>query len=94
MAYASNNDKTFPTVNCFSTHAQQPFERFGLKVKVATLSNGRYPEFFANDSLRRIGSVVYNTRLRRIAYLLPGDSLVGRPRPEVTSRWFSPDPLV
>ena len=52
-----------------------------------------YPEFFANDSLRRIGSVVYNTRLRRIAYLLPGDSLVGRPRPEVTSRWFSPDPL-
>lgn len=76
-----------------SAHAQQPFERFGMKVKVATLSNGRYPEFFRNDSLRRIGSVVYNTRLRRIAYLLPGDSLVGRAKPEVTSRWFSPDPL-
>ena len=76
-----------------TAHAQQPFERFGIKVKVATLSNGRYPEFFHNDSLRRIGSVVYNTRLRRIAYLLPGDSLMGRARPEVTSRWFSPDPL-
>jgi len=76
-----------------SAHAQQPFERFGIKVKVATLSNGRYPEFFRNDSLRRIGSVVYNTRLRRIAYLLPGDSLLGRAKPEVTSRWFSPDPL-
>lgn len=77
----------------YSAHAQQPFERFGLKIKVSTLSGGRYPEFFANDSLRRIGSVVYNTRLRRIAYLLPGDSLVGRAKPEVTSRWFSPDPL-
>ncbi|WP_217701078.1 hypothetical protein, partial [Hymenobacter sp. CRA2] len=42
--------------------AQQPFERFGVQVKVLTLSNGRYPEFYPNDSLRRIGSVVYNTR--------------------------------
>ncbi len=74
-------------------YAQQPFERFGVKVKVLTLSNGRYQEFFTNDSLRRIGSVVYNTRLRKIAYLLPPDSLVGRIRSEVTSRWVSPDPL-
>jgi len=73
--------------------AQQPFERFGVKIKMLTLSNGRYPEFFTNDSLRRIGSVIYNTRLRRIAYLLPPDSLIGRVKPEVTSRWFSPDPL-
>ena len=73
--------------------AQQPFERFGVKVKVVTLSDGRYPEFFENDSLRRIGSVVYNTRLHRVAYLLPADSLAGRTRPEVTSRWLSVDPL-
>ena len=76
-----------------AAHAQQPFERFGIKVKVATLSNGRYPEFFHNDSLRRVGSVVYNTHMHRIAYLLPADSLVGRAKPEVTSRWMSPDPL-
>ena len=82
-----------PRLSDYPSHVQQPFLKYGLNVKVATLSNGRYPEFFANDSLRRIGSVVYNTRLRHIAYLLPGDSLVGRPRPEVTSRWFSPDPL-
>ncbi len=74
-------------------YAQQPFERFGVKVKVLTLSNGRYQEFFTNDSLRRIGSVVYDTRLRKIAYLLPPDSLIGRIRSEVTSRWVSPDPL-
>ncbi|SHJ85233.1 RHS repeat-associated core domain-containing protein [Hymenobacter daecheongensis DSM 21074] len=74
-------------------HAQQPFERYGVKVKVATLSNGRFQEFFTNDSLRRIGSVVYDTRLRRVAYLLPPDSLVGHAKPDITSRWMSPDPL-
>ncbi|OON67137.1 hypothetical protein B0919_20130 [Hymenobacter sp. CRA2] len=76
-----------------STQAQQPFERFGVQVKVLTLSNGRYPEFYPNDSLRRIGSVVYNTRLKRIAYLLPADSLADRAPSEVTSRWLAVDPL-
>lgn len=74
-------------------HAQQPFLKYGVRVKVATLSNGRFEEFFTNDSLRRIGSVVYNTRLRRVAYLLPPDSLVGHAKPDITSRWVSPDPL-
>lgn len=53
--------------------SQQPFERYGLKVKVVTLSNGRFQKFFSNDSLRRIGSVAYGTRLRHVAYLLPPD---------------------
>ncbi len=72
--------------------AQQPFARFGVKVEVLSLSNGRYPEFFPNDSLRRIGSVIYNRRLHRIAYLLPPDSLIGRAKSEVTSRWWVVDP--
>lgn len=72
--------------------AQQPFARFGVKVEVLSLSNGRYPEFFPNDSLRRVGSVVYNRRLHRIAYLLPPDSLLGRTKSEVTSRWWVVDP--
>ncbi|MFD2788120.1 RHS repeat-associated core domain-containing protein [Hymenobacter rubripertinctus] len=76
-----------------SVHAQQPFLKYGVRVKVATLSNGRFQEFFTNDSLRRIGSVVYDTRLRRVAYLLPPDSLVGHAKPDITSRWMSPDPL-
>ncbi len=77
----------------YAAHAQQPFLKYGLKVKVATLSNGRFQEFFTNDSLRRIGSVVYDTRLRRIAYLLPPDSLIGHAKPDITSRWMSPDAL-
>jgi len=77
---------------CSATRAQQPFARFGVKVEVLSLSNGRYPEFFPNDSLRRVGSVVYNRRLHRIAYLLPPDSLLGRAKSEVTSRWWVVDP--
>jgi hypothetical protein len=73
--------------------AQQPFEQFGIKVKILSLSNGRYPEYFPNDSLRRIGTVVYDTRLKRVAYLLPADSLVGRAKSEITSRWWVVDPL-
>ena len=76
-----------------AAHAQQPFLKYGVTVKVATLSNGRFQEFFTNDSLRRIGSVVYDTRLHRVAYLLPPDSLVGHAKAEITSRWMSPDPL-
>jgi len=76
-----------------AAHAQQPFLKYGVTVKVATLSNGQYQEFFTNDSLRRIGSVVYDTRLKRVAYLLPPDSLVGHAKAEITSRWMSPDPL-
>ena len=77
---------------CSAARAQQPFARFGVKVEVLSLSNGRYPEFFPNDSLRRVGSVVYNRRLHRIAYLLPPDSLLGRAKSEVTSRWWVVDP--
>ncbi|MBD2770407.1 hypothetical protein IC235_21180 [Hymenobacter sp. BT664] len=76
-----------------SVYAQQPFLKYGVTVKVATLSNGRFQEFFTNDSLRRIGSVVYDTHLHRVAYLLPPDSLMGHAKPDITSRWMSPDPL-
>ena len=76
-----------------AARAQQPFAKLGVTVKILFLSNGRYPEYFPNDSLRRIGTVVYNTRLKKVAYLLPGDSLVGRARSEVVSRWLTVDPL-
>ncbi len=76
-----------------AVRAQQPFEQLGVKVDILSLTHGRFPEYFENDSLRRIGSVVYDTRLERVAYLLPPDSLVGRSKSEVTARWLSVDPL-
>ena len=73
--------------------AQQPFAHLGVEVKVLTLTAGRYPEFFAHDSLRRIGSVVYDTRRQRIAALLPTDSVAARIGNDVPTRWLSVDPL-
>ena len=37
----------------------QPFEEFG-KVKILTLSNGKYQETFSNDTIMRIGSVMFH----------------------------------
>jgi hypothetical protein len=74
----------------------QPFEQeLGVKVKILTLSNGKYQETFANDTLLRIGSVVYNQFTGEVVSIILNDTLYGEYnlRPEVVSRWLSPDPL-
>jgi hypothetical protein len=76
-----------------AARAQQPFESLGVKVEILSLTHGRFPEYFDNDSLRRIGSVVYDTRLGRVAYLLPPDSLLGRLESDVSARFVTVDPL-
>jgi hypothetical protein len=76
-----------------AAHAQQPFAELGVQVEILSLTHGRFPEYFENDSLRRIGSVVYDTRLERVAYLLPPDSLVGHAKAEITARWLAVDRL-
>jgi len=75
--------------------AQQPFEKYGYKVKVATLSNGKYQEFFDQDTLIQIGSVVINTVSGKIVSFVTYDTSYSEAtlQPEVTSRWISPDPL-
>jgi hypothetical protein len=74
----------------------QPFEQeLGVKVKIMTLSHGKYQETFANDSLLRIGSVMYNQCTGEVVAIVVDDTLYGEYnlRPEVVSRWLSPDPL-
>ena len=53
----------------------QPFERFGYRVQMLTLSKGKYQEFFPNDSLRKVGSVIYNRKRHRIQQFLSLDTL-------------------
>ncbi|HEU5291449.1 MAG TPA: hypothetical protein VFU05_12455 [Cyclobacteriaceae bacterium] len=76
-------------------NAQQPFEEYGYKVKVGTLSKGKYVEFFDQDSLVEIGSVVLNTNSGKIVYFVTYDTTYSEAtlQPEVISRWLSPDPL-
>jgi RHS repeat-associated protein len=67
----------------------------GVKVKILTLSNGKYQETFANDTLLRIGSVMYNQFTGEVVTVIENDTMYGEYnlRPEVVSRWLSPDPL-
>ena len=59
---------------------------------VATLSKGRYIEVFENDTLQRIGSVMFNTVSNKIEYFIEeSDSLVNQSTE--SSRWMSMDPL-
>lgn len=80
---------------CGFAQAQNPFGKAD-STKVLTLSNGRYVEFFENDTLRQIGSVVMNTVTKKIEYIIPEDDLekirVARRDKEV-SRFLSLDPL-
>jgi len=63
--------------------------------QILTLSDGRYPEIFENDTLRKIGSIVFNTRTNKIEYFIETDTLYSEStlKPEVVSRWLSIDPL-
>ncbi len=82
--------------NVFAQHEPiQPFEDLGIKVKVLTLSNGKYQESFPNDTLVRIGKIMYNRVTNEVVAVVKEDTLYGEfdLKPEVVSRWLSPDPL-
>lgn len=81
-----------------STFAQNPnpFKSIGKPApEILSLSNGKYPEMFENDTLRKIGSVMFNTRTNKIEYFIETDTLYSEAtlKPEIVSRWLSRDPL-
>lgn len=77
-----------------TVYSQQPFEDYGYKVKVATLSKGKYNEFFDQDSLVQIGSIVLNTNTGKLVYFVEYDTTYSEAtlQPDLISRWISPDP--
>jgi hypothetical protein len=84
------------TASLFAQHEPiQPFEELGIKVKVLTLSNGKYQESFPNDTLLPIGSVLLNRVTGEIVSIVVKDSIEDEYslQPEAVSRWLSPDPL-
>ncbi|HMQ49521.1 MAG TPA: RHS repeat-associated core domain-containing protein [Saprospiraceae bacterium] len=84
------------TASLFAQHEPiQPFEELGIKVKVLTLSNGKYQESFPNDTTFRFGSVMFNRVTGEVVTVIENDTLYGEYnlKPEVVSRWLSPDPL-
>ncbi|TSE08122.1 hypothetical protein [Aquimarina algiphila] len=75
--------------------AQNPFEEFGYKPKISSLSKGKYVEYFDNDSIVQIGSILFNTYTNRIDGFVKTDTLYSEANldPTIMSRWMNPDPL-
>jgi hypothetical protein len=75
--------------------AQNPFESIGQEAEFLTLTNGKYPEVFENDTLQIIGDVVFNTVTNKIEYFIERDTSYSEAtlQPEIVSRWLSKDPL-
>lgn len=74
---------------------EYPWEKYGFKFKVVTLSNGKYQEFHDLEDVVEIGSVLYNTQTKQIVGFVEKDTLFSEVdlTPHIVSRWISPDPL-
>ncbi len=72
-----------------------PFEKHGYVPKIATLSQGKYNEFFDLDTIVQIGTVLFNTKSNEIVAFVERDTMYSEAtlEPDVVSRWMSPDPL-
>lgn len=74
--------------------AQNPFASIGKTTKpMLTLSNGRYEEFFENDSIRQVGSVMVNIRTEKIVAFVDRKEQANKLHSQSTSRFLSLDPL-
>ncbi|MDR6546672.1 hypothetical protein J2810_002778 [Chryseobacterium rhizosphaerae] len=72
-----------------------PFAKYGVYPKIATLSRGKYLEFHDTDSIVIIGSVKYNTKRQNIIEVREVDlsDPDAQPIGDTHGRWMSPDPL-
>lgn len=72
-----------------------PFAKYGVYPKIATLSRGKYLEFHDTDSIVVIGSVRFNTKRDNIIEVREVDlsDPDAQPIGDTHGRWMSPDPL-
>lgn len=73
--------------------SQNPFEQFGDKKKVLTMTNGRFNEFHDMDSVVQIGSILLDVNKKIIVAYVENDTVDYMPNPTLISRWLSVDPL-
>lgn len=74
-------------------NAQDIFKEHGFDKEPLTLSKGHYNEFFTNDEVVQIGTVLLNTRTNKIVALVDEETSETPYMAELSSRWSSPDPL-
>lgn len=75
--------------------AQQPFEKYGYKVPISTLSQGEFIEDFTSDSVVQVGSVMLNRVTGKIVSFITYDTIYSEATldPQIISRWMSTDPM-
>ena len=74
-------------------NAQDIFELHGFNKNPLTLSNGHYNEFFNNDEIVQIGTIMLNTKTNQIVAFVEEDTAKARYLAELPSRWLTSDPL-
>lgn len=80
-------------LNSHLTSAQDIFKKHGFDKEPLTLSNGRYNEFFSNEEVVQIGSILLNTKTNQVIAFIEEDTAKASYLAELSSRWLSPDPL-
>nr|WP_321355643.1 hypothetical protein [uncultured Draconibacterium sp.] len=73
--------------------ARDIFKECGFDKKPLTLSNGRYNEFFKNEEVVQIGTVLLNTKTNKVVAFVDEENIKSQYPTEHSSRWLSIDPL-
>lgn len=71
---------------------ENPFARYGYHVPVATMTNGRFPEFHDRQDVVQIGSVLFNARADTISGDIATDTTVMWLEAQTVSRFITIDP--
>ena len=75
-----------------SASAQDIFKQHGFTKEPLTLSNGKYKEFFENQTIVQIGTVLLNTVTNEVVAFVNEDTTEFTYPAELSSRWLCPDP--
>jgi hypothetical protein len=79
---------------CLHAQTSNPFQSISKKAKTVSLTNGKYSESYDDAVMQRIGSVVIDTRTKKVVQILDADSISNSASDNTSaSRWISTDPL-
>ncbi|MFT5915390.1 MAG: hypothetical protein ACJAWV_001810 [Flammeovirgaceae bacterium] len=74
-------------------YSQNPYASIGKKADVLNIDGSVHKNYFKQDSIVQMGSVLLNVNTGKIIHILPKDSIFKKPEAETTGRFMSIDPL-
>lgn len=73
--------------------SKNPYKSLGKKSETLTLTQGKYEEFFDQDSIQQIGTALINVQTLKVVKLLSDEEAKNRLENEKQSRFLSVDPI-